>query len=175
MSETPQLTFGNLQELRRWLIDQGYDIGKNTLYNHNGPGQLQPDAEGRYHADKALKYAQANLKRKDGQKLDDDATARRKAKADLIIKEAVAEKTRFQTELLKGRYITKDDHVQILTERARALRVDLSTFFRQFMEDLIELCEGNPDTAPEVLAFCESSLDKWLNRYAETGRIGEPV
>ena len=161
----------NAQELRRWLERQGFAVSKNTIYNHIGPGKIEPTPEG-YSQRQALRYAEDHLKRRDGSRGESrNSLQRRKQEAEIARILAQTRLAELKAAIAEGKYIPREQVEADLAARARVLKADLLTFGRLHIDDLVVMLHGDPARAPEVLAWFEGQVEAWLHRYATAGEL----
>jgi len=168
----PERAFKNPRQVAAFLAEQGWKISENTAYNHRDRGMLRPGKDGVYREAEVMRYAAANLKRKDGggsEKL--EALQERKVLAEIERAEAQAAKMRLQQEILEGKYIPLEQYQRDLATRARLLKADMQNWARLFVEEFIFLVGGDQAKAPEALALAERQVEDWLHRYASQGEI----
>lgn len=164
--------FKNPRQVAAFLMDQGWKVSENTLYNHRDRNLIRPNQDGLFLERDVLRYANDHLRRKDGAgsaKL--EALQERKALAEIERAEAQAGKLRLQQEILEGKYIALEQYQRDLATRARLLKADMLGFMRLAMEEIIFLVQGDPSRAPEALALAERMVEDWLHRYASQGEI----
>lgn len=166
------LELRNPTALWHHLKEQGYRVGRSTIYEHAAQGKLRPNQDGVYTESEIRAYLKiADLPLKSGRRPRADMLQERKARAEVARIEAQARLMTLKRDVMAGEYIKRSVHEQDLADRARLLRASLFNFFRIHVDDLIGLAGGDPARAAEVLAYCEERLEDWLDAYARAGEI----
>lgn len=165
-----EISFKNIQEVVSYLQQQGWKVSDSTVYNHKRDGLISPNAQGRYLQKTVDKYAAQNLERLDGGRQDlggDEDISRKIKDAELRKTEAQAEKIEHENQIRKGRYIDITIVEQDRAARAVLFKSDLRNFFRREVHNIVELCGGNPELTPPLLAFFDRQVDVIIGRYSE--------
>lgn len=167
--QTPQpKTVPNLLRATEHLQASGWSVKKSTLYNHKKSGLITPNAAGEYPTDALEAYAAENLRRLDGRPaspIDKEAAA-----LVLVKQRATAEIAVEQARLLKNR--NRDQEAEFLSliwtelaARATILNNDLGNFYRSKTLEIINLVNGDPVRAPELVDYLLASLAAVMARY----------
>lgn len=170
MTQPAEISFSSLQQLRRWLVDQGYRVSKNTIYGHTGPGKIAPDSEGLYWSGAALAYAAKRLRRKDGQ-TSDSRTAERKALASAQREEALAKIANLKYQEKRGELILRSEFVEEVSKRAVAFKQSMLGFAREVVGPLIKLTGGDQTKMAEAKALAKDLALERMDRMAKAPSI----
>lgn len=161
----PAVSFANIPKVAEWLKRNGWKVGTSTLYKHKKTGMLRPDGSGRFPLPAVEKYAEQTLTRLDGSSpacgLDED-----KRKADTRKAVAQAKHWELKTNIASGLYVPRENFEIELATRARVLKSDLLSFCRSQPAEIIDLVNGDPGLAPDLVQFMVDQVETFLDRYA---------
>lgn len=162
-SDSPERRFDNLMDVCEYLTSEGWKISKTKLYEDQGKIHKQKD--GTMLKQDVDRYA-AVLSRLDGSDFEGHAS----------------EKLRWETEIAKqkaklltrsnaveaGKYILKSDVEQQLAGRASYLKSSLGMdFIHSRAAQLIRVCDGNQERAPELIEFWLEQIEQTFDHYAQ--------
>lgn len=164
--------FKNRLQAWRYLTEEGWNISRSAFYEHCKRGLVPRDSEGRFTKESLDRYAAKHLQPRPGSPQAKALSLQeQKLQADIERARAQAEIFRLKAEVERGNYIPRAEFEQALASRARILLADALGWARMFTDELITIAGGDPARAPEVLAFVETHIRKWFDRYAQAGEI----
>jgi hypothetical protein len=162
----------NIREVASYLQAEGWKISERKAYDDKHLIKRQKD--GTYLVRDADEYAERFLQRLDGTDADEGLAAVKLQEEINILKEK-REQLRRRNEIDAGKWIRRGRVESMLAERAAFLCADLDTFIHNFMPQLVEMCGGNTEAVPEMIAFGIEEKEKWLDRYAQPVPFMAPV
>ena len=163
-------SFSTLLAVTTYLTEQGYKVGKSTVYNDHHKGMLRKRKNGTYALEDVDRYAAAaHLSRIDGTSpLSPQIDAAQKERIDLDLRRERAETETCRAQLnSRRRDLITGPLQQELAARIIVLRADLENFFRGQSLAIINLVSGDAQRVPDLLAFCLTALETMLARYAQ--------
>jgi hypothetical protein len=158
----------NLLKAHDYLHRQGWRVSKSTLYQHHKDGRIRILEDGTISTRDLDKYASTFLKQKDGRRtseiLDKLQEQRAQAETDIIRSKAIHWDVK--TKIIKGEYVERTALESELATRAIIFKSDIENFFRGQAEAIIQMVSGDPQKAPDLIDFCLSQAEDWLDRYS---------
>jgi len=128
--------FNNKISVHRWLLENGWTIGKSQFYDHCKEGLLRPaKKDGKYHL--ALRREQVGLERE-----------------------------RFDLQAKQGKFIPRAEFELALVARAVAFMAHLNHTVQQEVPDWIELVEGNQGRAAELVEAISRAIEQRMADFA---------
>ncbi len=169
--------FPNALAVIDYLDASGWRAGKSTVYLHVKQGRLKPDPDGHFGVRAVLKYAKGHLKRKDGAAVtqDQDQYQQDKARAETRKLQAQAEHWEIKTKVAAGRYVERSALEHELAMRASIFKNDIESFFRSRAGEIINLVDGIPERAPDLVQYLLEQTEEWMNRYASDREYHVPT
>lgn len=160
--------FANVMEVVDYLDAAGWKIGKTTGYDHVKERKLCPESTGRFSVSAVMEYARIHLQRKDGTP---GVVAGASLQEQKLIEEIERIKVDRQQRDLKyrtstGELVPKSEVEGELAKRASYLKSDLKNVFRAGAVEIIKTVKGDPQLAPELIAYGVRLVDEMLDRYA---------
>jgi len=161
--------FPNLLRVLEYLKRQGWKIGKSALYQHRREGRIRQAEDGTYTKRAVDKYARTFLKRLDGQGPADEIEALQRAKlrAEKEKTEAQARHWELRTKIERGYYVRRSEVETALAARAVVLRSGYEDFVRAEADQMVKLVEGNPERAPDLVAYLLEAGEEWFDQYSD--------
>lgn len=161
-------------EVLRYLIDAGWQVKRQTFYNHCNDGKLRVNRQGIYSRRMVKKYAESYLVHASvGVKKDDHEInlATTKTQKEIARISTAEEHERFKLDILRGKYILRDDVYRELASRGVVLNNGLEYLFQAHLAEMIALVGGDQQKAPELLKFLQDKKDEQLNAFANMGEF----
>jgi len=160
--------FANVMEVIDYLDATGWKISKTSCYDHVKERKLLPDPTGRYPVSAVLEYARVHLQTKDKTP---GAIAGQSLQEQKLVEEVERIRVDRQHKDLKyrvatGELILKSEVEGELAKRAGYLKSDLKNVFRAHAVELIKQVAGDPQKAPDLIAYGIRLVDEMLDRYA---------
>lgn len=169
MSETPE-TFTSRSAAWQYLRDSGeWQISQTQFYQHCAQGRLRRQRDGTYLRADVDKYAKLHCRQiATGQRARPslDRIQEEKAEVDLSHAKVKLEREELKLAADRGDYVPRDDVERMIVSRAIALTSHLQAMTRMRAADWIELVDGKPDRAPELIAAVEGGLEEFLSQFA---------
>lgn len=82
--------------------------------------------------------------------------------------EAQAAKSEYELEILKGKYIAREELIRELISRALVLDLGLRHRLKDCMADIIDIVGGSHDNMSQVMEEVNRHLDEQMNIFANT-------
>lgn len=165
----------SVKEATDFITDQGYKLSAPTLYRHLSENKLIRRAEGFAPAD-LLRYADVFLKRvgdsQPGGQVYNAVEEKQAAEARKVA--AQAEHWELRTRILSNEYVERGAHEMALARRAMVFKSDGENFFRMAAGEIINMVKGDPTLAPELIDFCLTAFEGWLDRYCRDSKSDLP-
>lgn len=160
--------FANVMEIVDYLDAAGWKISKSTCYDHVKERKILPEPSGRFSLAAVLEYARVHLQKKDGTP---GAIAGPSLQEQKIMEEVDRIRIDRQHRELKykeatGELVAKSEVEGELAKRAAYLKSDLKNVFRAGAVEIIRVVKGDPQLAPELIAYGVRLVDEMLDRYA---------
>lgn len=151
-----------------YVEESGKKLKKTKLYDDIGKGRLKRQPDGSFKLRDVDRYAATLPTLGTSDKVARDAATRQKRREEAEIRriENAAAKERFQLDVLRGRYVSRDQVYLELATRAVTLASGLKTAFEAEGMSVVHLVDGNPKKLADLMQKLESILDAALNEYA---------
>ena len=173
------MTFQNLIGVLGYLRDRGYKASKSSLYLHAGHGKIHPRKDELFHVRDIEKYARLWLKRRGGgpQRSSSgiDALQKERLSADTMKLSAQALHWQTKTRVLTGAFVPRELFEMELAKRATVLKNDLESFARSQAAGIINVAEGVPEKAPDMIQWLLNCIEDFLARYSEEREFRVPA
>lgn len=151
-----------------YLEESGKKCKKTKLFDDIAKGKLKKQPDGSFKIRDIDRYAASlpSLGTSDRVAKDAADRQRRKEEAEIRRIENGAEKDAFHLDILRKRYVSRDQLYLELAGRAVTLASGLKTAFEAEGMSLVYLVDGNPKKFAPFMQKLESILDIALNEYA---------
>ena len=152
-----------------YLQRTGWEIKKQTFYNHCSDGKLKKSRKGFYTRTAVKKYAETWLVHSGlGVQVDEagENLAREKTKAEITRINNAAEHERYKLDILKGKHIERDKLALELSSRLVVLDSGLEYLFKTNLAEMVSIVGGDPGKAPLLLEMLLRKKDEQLSSYA---------
>lgn len=161
-------------EVYRFLIREGWNVAKSTVYNHIRDGKLAPNRSGVFDPKVIRDHAksQKSWKRADGSHLQTTET-KAKAKAETRLKIAQAQRTELKYQKESGQVIPIERVESQFAARLRLFKRALEQFFDAEAPTIVRLVAGDQEKIPTLRAHLDRGLAEALDQYAGQGDIFE--
>ncbi len=165
-------SFVDVQSILPYLQGRGYKVSRATLYNHLKEGKYSKDPKtGQFLVKKIDKYAKNHLILEETGKKEGDENVNlqaRKLKAETREREAKASRAEYELNIIKGKYIDKEDMIRELVGRALILDSSLRYTLKNAAPDIIELCSGDQKKVAVIRDELMIIIDTIMNSFAST-------
>ncbi|WP_025322273.1 hypothetical protein [Deferrisoma camini] len=169
-ADSDEERFPNLLRVLEYLQREGWKIGKSALYQHRREGRIRQEEDGTYTKRAVDRYARTFLKRLDGggkPKDELEALQRAKLRAEKEKTEAQARHWELRTKIERGYYVKRSEVETALAARAVVLRSGFEDFVRAEADQMVKLVEGNPERAPDLVAYLLEAGEEWFDQYSD--------
>jgi hypothetical protein len=167
--QPPQASFKNARKVTAYLKEQGWKVGKTSVYDHTKAGMLRAEEDGTYTREAVEKYAALHLtKARTRQHQKDEALTRRAKETEIQLKEDQAKLVRIKIAEREGRMIPRDQVDLELAARAGVLEAGLKHLVQDRVAEWIALVAGDQAQLPELIRVMHLDIDRALNEYAST-------
>ena len=161
-------SFPNIRAVVRHLEENGYKISQSSVYNHQKAGKIKPNSKGEYTLSAVEHYiAEANLRRIDGTKPNDDQEQSEKSKYETDVLRLKAAQMEHKLEVMRGSYVPKFEFERALAQRATLIKSDHDAFSRSKAGEIIALVNGDLEKTPDLIEYLLDQFEQFLGRYAE--------
>jgi len=167
----PVETLGSILKVESYLTSAGWKVKKSKLYQDKKKGLLKMQPDGTVLKSDADTYAAAYLAPADAAPdKDDDGTLELKRdliKAELEVKQQLAERNRLRLERERGEVVPRDEVDKILVATASVLRSGLRQWIYVKMGELVELVGGDPAKIEPAIHFFLNDSNVFFNGFAK--------
>ena len=163
--------FKNVQAVKKYLENEGWQVSQSGLYKHRKEGKLTPASDGTYRRKDVDRYARTWLKLKStGKKKQDklDELQRLKLEEELEKIRTDNARSRLKFDVEQGKYIEKDRMFLEMAARAGILDAGLNHWIQTGAAGWIRLVDGDLKRIGELIAAMNAEKDELLNHYAQT-------
>jgi len=165
--DSEKAAFRNVKDVAEYLRKTGRKVSQATVYNHKNKGMLVPDRDGGFSRKSVDIYVKTWLDKSDPLPLIEAAKAQKDKKSAEAMKiEAQAEHWRIKTNILKGKYIDRDQYDRDLASRAMLLKADGNNFFRSMTPEIVAMVDGDPELISDLTEFFVKKWESFLGRYS---------
>lgn len=161
-------------DVLRYLQADGWEVKKQTFYNHCNDGKLTVNQNGLYTKRLVKKYAETWLVRTATGKTiaeEGDDLAAQKTRAEISRIRTAQEREQLKLDVERGKYILRSDVEAQLAGRAVMFDNGLTHLFQSAVPDMIALVKGDQRLAADLLSFLMDKKDALLNEYATMDQI----
>ncbi|CAG36304.1 hypothetical protein [Desulfotalea psychrophila] len=156
-------------DVLRYLQETGWQLRKQTFYNHCGDGKLKKNRSGLYSKQAVKKYAETwlvhiGLGSTVGEAEENLAKQKTKKEIDRITTSEQHE--RFKLDILRGKYIERSKVELELASRAVVLDHGLDYLIKSNVAEMVALVGGMADKTTLLLDFLLKKKDAQLSHYA---------
>ena len=173
------MTFQNLVGVLAYLKERGYKASKSSLYLHAGHGKIHPRKDELFHVRDIETYAKIFLKRRGGGPQRSpggiDSLQKERLAADTMKLSAQALHWQTKTRVLTGAFVPRELFEMELAKRATVLKNDLESFARSQAAGIINVADGVPEKAPDMIQFLLNCIEDFLARYGEEREFRVPA
>lgn len=149
-----------------YLDGEGWKISRSSAYGHwKKEGKLRARSDGRFDLAAVLAYARDHLQRKDGAPVGANL-AEDKQRAEIARIRADSATRELKLRQLTGELMPRSQVEIELSERASSLRGYLDAVARSAAGRAIKLVGGDPQKAPELIAWWLGLNRKAMDNYA---------
>jgi hypothetical protein len=164
--EPEETSFSNVLKVVEYLDGEGWKVKKSSAYEHVDDGKLAPQKNGTFALSAVLEYAGLHLQKKDGSTVDGEDLQRQKVVAEIRRIGSDADMRDLKLRQLMGELVPKADVERQLAERAADLKSYLDNVARTASTRIIKLVGGDPQKAPELIAFQLGVNRKAMDNYS---------
>lgn len=160
--------FKNTLAVLEYLKAEGYKIGRDKIYSDAKKGLLRvQDDKSVLGADVTL-YASACLPKLVDSGGDASEAQALKARKEAELLDLKIEKTQFELDKERGKYLKKKDFAMEMAARAVVLDSGIRHHFRVNVSEYIAIAGGDPLKANQVLDRLNEDLDAAMTEFATT-------
>lgn len=159
-------------DVLRFLMLSGWDVRRQTFYNHCNDGKLRMNRQGIYSRGMVKKYAEKYLVHSStGETVDDYevSLASKKIRKEIKRIGTAEEHERFKLDVAMKKYILKSDVDAELASRVVVLDNGLEYLFQAHLTEMIAIVKGSQQRAPDLLEFLLAKKNEQMNEYANMG------
>ena len=158
--------FASVEEFVLYLNNQGYKIGKSAAYDHwKKEGKIKARPDGSFSRAEVESYAVTYLQRKDGAP-PTESTAQAKARAEIRRIASDADMRELKYRAASGELIPRSQVEVELADRASHLKGYLDAVARSAAGHIVKLVKGDPQLAPDLIAFLLGTNRKAFDNYS---------
>lgn len=159
-------SFSGISDVIEYLYQQGWKISRSSAYDHwKKEGKLRARADGRFDLAAVLAYARDHLQRNDGSPGGANL-AEDKQRAEIARIRADTETRELKLRQLTRELIPRSQVEVELADRATSLRGYLDAVARSGAARVIKLVGGDPQKAPELIAWWIGMNRKAIDNYS---------
>lgn len=167
-------TYKGLPEVLAFLEGEGWKIGKTKIYDDFNEGRIKAEKDGSFRLSSLLDYARVNLQKKDGTKGADAVSLQEQKQQEEMLRIRIDRQQReLKYKQTKGELIPISEVEIELSKRAVFLVTDRKNVWRSNAVEIIRLVSGDPQKAPELIAFGLRLEDEIIGRYSRPMNFNE--
>ncbi len=158
----------------RFLLGDGWEVKKQTFYNHCKSGKLTKNNNGLYSSRIVKKYAETWLVRTDtGQTVGEESEdlLATKTREEILRIKTSRQRDEFKLGIERGKYIPRADLDAELAARAIVFDNGFIHMIQASAPDIIALVGGDHKRSADLVVFLTDKKDELLNEYATMGRF----
>ena len=162
---------GNRADVLRYLLADGWEVKKQTFYNHCKTGKLTKNRSGVFTRQGVKKYASTWLIRTDtGETVSasEEALAVVKTRAEIKRINTAQKRDQFKLETDQKKYVLRSDMEAELVARAIVLDNGFVHLIQSATPDIVALVKGDQKLVSDLVTFLMEKKDELLNQYANT-------
>ncbi|MDL2268859.1 hypothetical protein LJC71_04885 [Desulfosarcina sp. OttesenSCG-928-A07] len=169
-AKDPQISLRDANAVLEYIESVGRKLRKTKLYDDIGRGRLRRRSDGSFNPSDVDRYAATlpTLGTPDKLARDAESRMRRRENAEIRRIENAADKEQFQLDVLRKKYIDRDQVYLELASRAVTLAAGLKTAFEAAAIDIINEVKGSQKKAANLIRMVEGIIDTEMNEYATT-------
>lgn len=157
-------SFKNIKAVADFVIDQGWNVSKSSVYEHAKRGMLGKKKNGIYTLRQVQDYCRDYLTPQDAyQNQQSDELNKVKLKTEIAYKQEQAKLIKLKREIEEGKYVLLSDWALQLAGRAAVFETGFKGSIRSSAGDIIKLVDGDPMKTGELISFVYSIIDQELN------------
>lgn len=167
LEDSGEAVYRNIPEMVAALDADGWKVSDSTAYEHREQGKLRMNEGGAITESQALDYARLHLRRKDGTPGHQTRNLQEEKASEEILR---IREDRLMRELKRkeatGAVIPRNQVEIELSERAINLRTYQDAIARSSSGRIIKIVDGDPQKAPELIAFMLGMFRKAMDNYS---------
>lgn len=159
----------NKADVLRHLESDGWEVKKQTFYNHCTSGKLTKNRDGLYTRRMVKKYAEKWLVRSaSGQTVaeEEENLLATKTREEILRIRTTREREEFRLDKERGLYMLRSDIYLELAGRAVVLENNLRHMVQSKVPAYIAAVGGKQDHVPDLIDSMNIDIDKLLNEFA---------
>ncbi len=159
----------NKAAVLRHLESDGWEVKKQTFYNHCASGKLAKNRNGLFTRRTVKKYAETWLVRSgSGQTVAEEGEdlLAEKTREEILRIRTTREREEFRLGKERGLYMLRSDIYLELAGRAVVLENNLRHLVQSRVPAYIAAVHGRQDRVPDLVDMMDTDIDKLLNEYA---------
>lgn len=173
--EEPSLK--SVKEVAQYLETAGRKTSERQIFRDIKAGKLHREKNGTFLVKEINRYSYTrpvvSMPGKEAAEIAD--AAEQKLREEVRRLRAVADREEFDLAVKRGQYLPKDDVYLELAVRALALQNAIKNAFEAHCVEAINLVEGKPNHADELVDFVNDIVDNALNEYAQPMNLGVEI
>ncbi len=164
----------NKADVLRFLRSDGWEVKKQTFYNHCKSGKLVKNRNGLFTVRVVKKYAETWLVRSvSGLTVaaEEEDLLATKTREEIQRIRIIRQREEFKLGVDRGNYILRSDLEAELAARAVAFDNGLTHMIQSSAPDIVALVRGDQSRTADLVAFLNEAKDRLLNEYATSARF----
>ena len=167
-------SFKGLLQVLEYLEGENWKIGKSKLYEDFGAGKIDAERDGSFRLSKVLDYARVHLQTADGKKGGEVVSVQEEKAREEILRIRIDRQQReLKFDESRGELIRRSEVETELSKRAIFLVTDRKNVWRSNVMEIIRLVGGDPQKAPELIAYGVRMEDEIIGRYSRPMKFDE--
>ncbi|EFL53086.1 hypothetical protein DesfrDRAFT_0134 [Solidesulfovibrio fructosivorans JJ]] len=169
-SAAPLEIIGKIPAVEKYLIAAGWKVAKSKLYQDKRKGLLKLQPDGKVSKADADAYAEERLVSADAapDAEPDEVLGMRRdlLKAELDVKQQLAERNRMRLEKERGELVSRGEFDGMMVAAVSVLRSSMRQWFYVKMPELVELVAGDPTKVEEGIHFFMNESNVFFNGFS---------
>jgi len=164
----------NKADVLRFLQSSGWQVGKQTFYNHCKKGLLAVNRAGVYSRGSVKKYAeQHHVHSSTGQTVEaaEVSLSVEKIKKEITRIDTATRRDQFDLDVKMGRFVPRSVVEVELAARAVVLDNGLEYLFQASLSEIIAIVRGDQQRGPALLDFLQTKKNEQMNVFANMGEF----
>jgi len=167
-------TFKGLLQVLEYLEGENWKIGKSKLYDDFSAGKIEAERDGSFRISKVIDYARVHLQTADGKKGGEVVSVQEEKAREEVLRIRIDRQQReLKFKESSGELIRRSEVETELSKRAIFLVTDRKNVWRSSVMEIIRLVGGDPQKAPELIAYGVRMEDEIIGRYSRPMKFDE--
>lgn len=167
-------SFKGLPQVLEFLEAENWKVGKSKLYDDFSAGKIEAERDGSFRISKVMDYARIHLQTADGKKGGEIVSVQEEKAREEVLRIRIDRQQReLKFKESSGELIKRSEVETEFSKRAIFLVTDRKNVWRSNAMEIIRLVGGDPQKAPELIAYGIRMEDEIIGRYSRPMKFDE--